>query len=134
MTLKILYLLKSQRSLEHLSSRRQKDSNYSCQPMEPRTWFIRHRVERLSVGNLELPNTAKTQPNLDGKPLALNSRHDYTVIDSPRQLLQRQIRGDSLKMNLPDHRSVLTDQEVQAKMEMETLRSSRVDSPPNAHS
>ncbi|GJZ74336.1 hypothetical protein Tco_0638482 [Tanacetum coccineum] len=32
-----------------------------------------------------------------------------------------------LKMNLPDHR-------IQAKMEMETLRSSRVDSPPNAHS
>ncbi|GJW46898.1 hypothetical protein Tco_0078544 [Tanacetum coccineum] len=31
-------------------------------------------------------------------------------------------------------RSVLTDQEDQAKMEMETPRSSRVDSPPNAHS
>ncbi|GJW55475.1 hypothetical protein Tco_0099560 [Tanacetum coccineum] len=39
-----------------------------------------------------------------------------------------------LKMNLPDHRSVLTDQEDQAKMEMETPRSSRVNSPPNAHS
>ncbi|GKB65327.1 hypothetical protein Tco_0921513 [Tanacetum coccineum] len=39
-----------------------------------------------------------------------------------------------LKMNLPDHRSVLTDQEDQAKMEMESPRSSRVNSPPNAHS
>ncbi|GJW13457.1 hypothetical protein Tco_0017590, partial [Tanacetum coccineum] len=38
-----------------------------------------------------------------------------------------------LKMNLPDHRSVLTDQEDQAKMEMETPRSSGVNSPPNAH-
>ncbi|GKF07081.1 hypothetical protein Tco_0041305, partial [Tanacetum coccineum] len=39
-----------------------------------------------------------------------------------------------LKMNLPDHRSVLTDQEDQAKMEMESPRSSKVNSPPNAHS
>ncbi|GJU67945.1 hypothetical protein Tco_1254204 [Tanacetum coccineum] len=39
-----------------------------------------------------------------------------------------------LKMNLPDHRSILTDQEDQAKMEMETPHSSRVNSPPNAHS
>ncbi|GJR04291.1 hypothetical protein Tco_0527275 [Tanacetum coccineum] len=38
-----------------------------------------------------------------------------------------------LKMNLPDHRSVLTDQEDQAKMEMEAPRSSGVNSPPNAH-
>ncbi|GJS26324.1 hypothetical protein Tco_0486944 [Tanacetum coccineum] len=38
-----------------------------------------------------------------------------------------------LKMNLPDHRSVLTDPEDQAKMEMETPRSSGVNSPPNAH-
>ncbi|GJY31034.1 hypothetical protein Tco_0414529 [Tanacetum coccineum] len=38
-----------------------------------------------------------------------------------------------LKMNLPDHRSVLTDPEDQAKIEMETPRSSGVNSPPNAH-
>ncbi|GJY35008.1 hypothetical protein Tco_0420386 [Tanacetum coccineum] len=38
-----------------------------------------------------------------------------------------------LKINLPDHRSVLTDQEDQAKMEMESPRSSGVNSPPNAH-
>ncbi|GKB18245.1 hypothetical protein Tco_0852168 [Tanacetum coccineum] len=38
-----------------------------------------------------------------------------------------------LKRNLPDHRSVLTDPEDQAKMEMETPRSSGVNSPPNAH-
>ncbi|GJW38804.1 hypothetical protein Tco_0064649 [Tanacetum coccineum] len=38
-----------------------------------------------------------------------------------------------LKMNLPDHKSVLTDPEDQAKMEMETPRSSGVNSPPNAH-
>ncbi|GJW47773.1 hypothetical protein Tco_0079419 [Tanacetum coccineum] len=31
-------------------------------------------------------------------------------------------------------KSVLTDQEDQAKIEMETPRSSRVNSPPNAHS
>ncbi|GJX30887.1 hypothetical protein Tco_0240742 [Tanacetum coccineum] len=51
------------------------------------------------------------------------------------RLLKRTERGEiRLKMNLPDHRSVLTDQEDQAKMEMETPRSSRVNSPPNAHS
>ncbi|GKF29852.1 hypothetical protein Tco_0096194, partial [Tanacetum coccineum] len=38
-----------------------------------------------------------------------------------------------LEMNLPDHRSVLTDPEDQEKMEMETPRSSEVNSPPNAH-
>ncbi|GJV66985.1 hypothetical protein Tco_1482494 [Tanacetum coccineum] len=43
------------------------------------------------------------------------------------------LREILLKMNLPDHRSVLTDPEDQAKMEMETPRSSGVNSPPNAH-
>ncbi|GJV14163.1 hypothetical protein Tco_1359486 [Tanacetum coccineum] len=38
--------------------------------------------------------------------------------------------GDSFKWNLPDHRSILTDQEDQAKMEMETPHSCRVNSPP----
>ncbi|GJR04913.1 hypothetical protein Tco_0527897 [Tanacetum coccineum] len=47
---------------------------------------------------------------------------------------RRRLPEIRLKMNLPDHRSVLTDQEDQAKMEMETPRSSRVNSPPNAHS
>ncbi|GJT92543.1 hypothetical protein Tco_1081388 [Tanacetum coccineum] len=35
-----------------------------------------------------------------------------------------------LKMNLPDHMSVLTDPEVHLKMEMEIPRSSRVNSHP----
>ncbi|GJU30984.1 hypothetical protein Tco_1174573 [Tanacetum coccineum] len=38
-----------------------------------------------------------------------------------------------LKMNLPDHRSVLTDPEVHVKMEMEIPRSSGVNSQPHAH-
>ncbi|GJU34816.1 hypothetical protein Tco_1183170 [Tanacetum coccineum] len=38
-----------------------------------------------------------------------------------------------LKMNLPDHRSVLTDSEGQVKMEMEIPRSSGVNSQPHAH-
>ncbi|GJY96668.1 hypothetical protein Tco_0513578 [Tanacetum coccineum] len=38
-----------------------------------------------------------------------------------------------LKMNLPDHRSVLTDPEDQAKMKMEIPCSSEVKSLPNAH-
>ncbi|GJX10471.1 hypothetical protein Tco_0200330, partial [Tanacetum coccineum] len=48
-------------------------------------------------------------------------------------LKTKQKREILLKMNLPDHRSVLTDPEDQAKMEMETPRSSGVNSPPNAH-
>ncbi|GKE86451.1 hypothetical protein Tco_1560193, partial [Tanacetum coccineum] len=38
-----------------------------------------------------------------------------------------------LKMNLPDHRSVLTDPEGQVKMEMEIPRSNGVNSQPHAH-
>ncbi|GKE38335.1 hypothetical protein Tco_1461740, partial [Tanacetum coccineum] len=38
-----------------------------------------------------------------------------------------------LKRNLPDHNSVLTNPEEQAKMEMEIPCSSGVNSPPNAH-
>ncbi|GJT50819.1 hypothetical protein Tco_0976976 [Tanacetum coccineum] len=78
--------------------------------------------------------------------------HDYTVIDSPKgkkaedmtylsesgELCgwtdpRRRLPEILLKMNLPDHRSVLTDSEDQAKMEMETPRSGGVNSPPNAH-
>ncbi|GJR28027.1 hypothetical protein Tco_1104259 [Tanacetum coccineum] len=60
---------------------------------------------------------------------------DYRTHDedgNPSRANIKQALGDS--SNLPDHRSVLTDQEDQAKMEMETPRSSRVNSPPNAHS
>ncbi|GKA47094.1 hypothetical protein Tco_0739977 [Tanacetum coccineum] len=42
------------------------------------------------------------------------------------------VKETPLKRNLPDHRSVLTDPEDQAKMEMEIPRSSGVNSPPNA--
>ncbi|GJT04911.1 hypothetical protein Tco_0839373 [Tanacetum coccineum] len=38
-----------------------------------------------------------------------------------------------LKMNLPDHRLVLTDPKDQVKIAMETPHSSGVNSPPNAH-
>ncbi|GKC50777.1 hypothetical protein Tco_1073522, partial [Tanacetum coccineum] len=53
---------------------------------------------------------------------------------SNKLLTGNPVKEIRLKMNLPDHRSVLTDQEDQAKMEMESPRSSRVNSPPNAHS
>ncbi|GJT28591.1 hypothetical protein Tco_0908866 [Tanacetum coccineum] len=59
------------------------------------------------------------------------------VLESNQQCSSNEVRNPVkeilLKMNLPDHRSVLTDPEDQAKMEMETPRSSRVNSPPNAH-
>ncbi|GJX65405.1 hypothetical protein Tco_0299748 [Tanacetum coccineum] len=51
--------------------------------------------------------------------------------ETDKRLLQR--TEIPLKRNLPDHRSVLTDSEDQAKMEMEIPRSSGVNSPPNAH-
>ncbi|GJX65039.1 hypothetical protein Tco_0299382 [Tanacetum coccineum] len=64
----------------------------------------------------------------------------YDVIESTRiedgNLLEptsNKLLGILLKMNLPDHRPVLTDPEAQVKMEMVTPRSSGVNSPPNVH-
>ncbi|GJY56569.1 hypothetical protein Tco_0455684 [Tanacetum coccineum] len=47
---------------------------------------------------------------------------------------RRDLPRDNPLVSVEVLRSVLTDQEDQAKMEMETPRSSRVNSPPNAHS
>ncbi|GJS86998.1 hypothetical protein Tco_0769634 [Tanacetum coccineum] len=74
---------------------------------------------------LELNRYLDQLRNCDPEMLRLETLGDHP------QIKFSEIR---LKMNLPDHRSVLTDQEDQAKMEMETPRSSRVNSPPNAHS
>ncbi|GJT15100.1 hypothetical protein Tco_0873806 [Tanacetum coccineum] len=87
--------------------------------------------------------------NEDGNPSranikqALGSTCEGSTMDLTCDEMERNDECDScesnlfqeilLKMNLPDHRSVLTDPEDQAKMEMETPRSSEVNSPPNAH-
>ncbi|GJR14272.1 hypothetical protein Tco_0796924 [Tanacetum coccineum] len=79
--------------------------------------------------------------NEDGNPSRANIKQalgkygdfdDYTS-DDLILILEILSKRFFLKMNLPDHRSVLTDPEDQAKMEMETPRSSGVNSPPNAH-
>ncbi|GJX80265.1 retrovirus-related pol polyprotein from transposon TNT 1-94, partial [Tanacetum coccineum] len=78
--------------------------------------------------------------NIPNNVLVMKSQHpsDTKVLTMKMEILleptSNKLLEIRLKMNLPDHRSVLTDQEDQAKMETETPRSSRVNSPPNAHS
>ncbi|GJX25197.1 hypothetical protein Tco_0231493 [Tanacetum coccineum] len=66
----------------------------------------------------------------DGKPARANIKQTLGRSDT---YTGNPVKEIPLKLNLPDHRSVLTDPEDQAKMEMETPRSSGVNSPPNAH-
>ncbi|GJV20333.1 hypothetical protein Tco_1369353 [Tanacetum coccineum] len=49
------------------------------------------------------------------------------------RIQRRRLQEILLKMNLPDHRSVLTDPEDQVMVEMEIPRSSGVNSQPHAH-
>ncbi|GJX89925.1 hypothetical protein Tco_0343251 [Tanacetum coccineum] len=60
----------------------------------------------------------------DGTLINILEALDYRV---------KEYREILLKMNLPDHRSVLTDPEVHVKMEMEIPHSSGVNSQPHAH-
>ncbi|GJU23987.1 hypothetical protein Tco_1162608 [Tanacetum coccineum] len=62
---------------------------------------------------------ASSQPNTE------QMDDEFTAIAYPKEI--------HLKMNQPDHRSVLTDLENQVKMEMEIPRSSGVNSQPHAH-
>ncbi|GJW57153.1 hypothetical protein Tco_0103884 [Tanacetum coccineum] len=81
------------------------------------------------------------------KATGFRIQHDYTarflqgqynVSHDPARsregILPREKPLVLVRIGVYPHRSVLTDQEDQAKMEMETPRSSRVNSPPNAHS
>ncbi|GKB93863.1 hypothetical protein Tco_0980000 [Tanacetum coccineum] len=71
------------------------------------------------------------QPSLATQDPSKDSLFHFSEINTFLSSLS--LREILLKMNLPDHRSVLTDPEDQAKIEMETPRSSGVNSPPNAH-
>ncbi|GJR82836.1 hypothetical protein Tco_0153621 [Tanacetum coccineum] len=55
------------------------------------------------------------------------------VLEHIQQGTSNEVSEILLKMNLPDHRSVLTDPEVHVKIEMEIPRSSGVNSQPHAH-
>ncbi|GJV94595.1 serine carboxypeptidase-like protein [Tanacetum coccineum] len=84
-------------------------------------FFIQYVVCLLVFGNaFDITDVIRPNPGVrEAAILCIETKPD------PQEIL--------LKMNLPDHRSVLTDPEDQAKMEMETPRSSGVNSPPNAH-
>ncbi|GJT92942.1 zf-CCHC domain-containing protein [Tanacetum coccineum] len=106
-------------SLEPPITRRQKDSNYRCQPMDQKLGY-QTPVEDFQLGI----ESYQTQLNLTKtsveSTLDLNSSHDYTVIDSPREHYIHKKRDRYrvqmiigvneipqeilLKMNLPDHR------------------------------
>ncbi|GJT86106.1 hypothetical protein Tco_1067823 [Tanacetum coccineum] len=82
---------------------------------------IRHRVEDFQLGIESYQMAANLTINLLARPL-IDEALDYRVKEFQ---IYRKIL---LKMNLPDHRSVLTDPEDQAKMEMETPHSVEVNS------
>ncbi|GJZ27210.1 hypothetical protein Tco_0571463 [Tanacetum coccineum] len=63
----------------------------------------------------------------------LQTAEENRMITSSRQSRSISCGEILLKMNLPDHMSVLTDPEVHLKMEMEIPRSSRVNSQPHSH-
>ncbi|GJW80414.1 hypothetical protein Tco_0144389 [Tanacetum coccineum] len=95
--------------------------------------------EDLYLLNLQVTKTQlNLNQNLDGKPLDLNSWPDSSHSSPKGSYIQMQYGVQMyheeilLKMNQPDHRSVLMDPEDQSKIEMETPRSSGVKSPPNA--
>ncbi|GJT87279.1 hypothetical protein Tco_1068996 [Tanacetum coccineum] len=97
-----------------------------------------NEIHKFSDGTLQQIDEA-----LDYREQGLHVRYLETAKDTTYLLESGELCGWTdprrrlpeilLKMNLPDHRSVLTDPEDQAKMEMETPRSSGVNSPPNAH-
>ncbi|GKA49340.1 hypothetical protein Tco_0742413 [Tanacetum coccineum] len=107
-----LYLLNLQGHLNHLSPEDKKILTTAVN-LWTRNLVIKHRVENFQLGI----ESYQTQLNLT-KPrwesTGFKFKHDYTVIDSPRAVTFRDRYGEILlKMNLPDHRSVLTDPEKQ---------------------
>ncbi|GJT29119.1 hypothetical protein Tco_0909394 [Tanacetum coccineum] len=80
-------------------TRRQKDSNYRCQPMYLDNLVIRHRVEDFQLGI----ESYQTQLNLT-KPrweaTGFEFKHDYTVIDSPRAVTFRDRYGVQMIMRI----------------------------------
>ncbi|GJU03867.1 hypothetical protein Tco_1114205 [Tanacetum coccineum] len=98
-----------------------------------RNLVIRQRVEDFKLG-IESYQTQQnlTKPRWDAT--GFEFKYDFTVIDTPRAITFRDKYEEILlKMNLPDHRSVLTDPEDQVMVEMEIPRSSGVNSQPHAH-
>ncbi|GJZ50210.1 hypothetical protein Tco_0604400 [Tanacetum coccineum] len=103
-------------------------------------------LELTEISRKKMHDKMKANECVDNKILKSPSLYprvlpeQYDVIESTRiedgNLLEptsNKLLEILLKMNLPDHRSVLTDPEDQAKMEMVTPRSSGVNSPPNVH-
>ncbi|GJY63389.1 hypothetical protein Tco_0464849 [Tanacetum coccineum] len=121
-----LYLLNLQGHLNHLSPEDKKILTTAVN-LWTRNLVIRQRVEDFQLGI----ESYQTQLNLT-KPrweaTGFEFKHDFTVIDSLRAVIFRDRYGVQMIM-----RSVLTDPEDQAKMEMEIPCSSGVNSPHNAH-
>ncbi|GJS09818.1 hypothetical protein Tco_0366614 [Tanacetum coccineum] len=108
-----------------------------------RNWVIRHRVEDFQLGIESYQMAANLTINLLARPL-IDEALDYRVKEfqinrtnpgmNTRFWTKKDVDRSKdfmkilLKMNLPDHRSVLTDPEDQAKMEMETPHSVEVNS------
>ncbi|GJR34630.1 hypothetical protein Tco_1210314 [Tanacetum coccineum] len=142
-----LYLLNLQGHLNHLSPEDKKILTTAVN-LWTRNLVIRQRVEDFQLG-IESYQTQLNLTNLmfsDGTLQQIDEALDYHVKEfwinmtnpgmNARFWMKKDVDRSKeilLKMNLPDHRSVLTDPEDQAKMEMETPRSSGVNSPPNAH-
>ncbi|GJU41321.1 hypothetical protein Tco_1194278 [Tanacetum coccineum] len=143
-------------SSEPSSTQRQEDSLYCRQFMDQKLGY-QTTGRRIPTGI----ESYQTQLNLT-KPrwdvTGFEYKHDFTVIDSPRAVTFRDKYGVQMIMRFNEihkfsdgtlqqidealdyrvkefkvNRSVLTDPEVQVKIEMEIPRSSGVNSQPHAH-
>ncbi|GJS86374.1 hypothetical protein Tco_0769010 [Tanacetum coccineum] len=144
-----LYLLNLQGYLNHLSPKDKKILTTAVN-LWTRNLVIRQRVEAFQLGIENSPRAVIFRDKYrvqmimrfneihkfsDGNLQQIDEALDYRVKEF-------QINGTNpgmntrfwMKKDVDRSKSVLTDQEDQAKMEMETPRSSRVNSPPNAHS
>ncbi|GJX44758.1 hypothetical protein Tco_0261434 [Tanacetum coccineum] len=92
-----------------------KTGNYSCQLDEQ--WF--------NLTQDTLRDALQITP--------VDTNNAFSSPPTPDALIKNPVKEILLKMNLPDHRSVLTDPEVHVKMEMEIPRSSGVNSQPHVH-
>ncbi|GKA02351.1 hypothetical protein Tco_0675016 [Tanacetum coccineum] len=145
-----LYLLNLQGHLNHLSPEDKKILTTAVN-LWTRNLVIRQHVEDFQLG-IESYQTDKYGVQMimrfneihkfsDGTLQQIDEALDYRVKEFRVNRMNSRlpsyignpVKEFRLKMNLPDHRSVLTDPEVQVKMEMEIPYSNGVNSLPHAY-
>ncbi|GJS56606.1 hypothetical protein Tco_0629968 [Tanacetum coccineum] len=96
------------------------------------TCNIREKTPRTSVVLNESSDEDSSTSDSEDEEYVMAVRNFKKYPQKTKTIRKTTMKKEDHSKEIP--RSVLTDQEDQAKMEMETPRSSRVNSPPNAHS